>query len=77
MKIEKVSITGGNQLFANRTKSTSSAIEEAVSNIKVLPENLRDGWISYFLECIDSEFGESKLIDIKKMIDQRLSNGMW
>lgn len=47
------------------------------AKLKQLPEELREGWISYFLETCEREMGEEVLGVFSKEIEERIERGGW
>jgi hypothetical protein len=59
------------------TRAAQAAIRKAVDEITRLPEEIRSQWLSYLLECIDSQLGEPALNQTMQLIMKRLDRGGW
>lgn len=57
-------------------RPVQQAIENAIKAIADLPEE-RNGWLSYFLEAVESDFGEDALIRMSEMLGDRFIEGRW
>ena len=64
-------------LFYSRERTIKNAIDNTITRMHSVPSHDMLSWCAYFLECIESDFGEERLAEIRLLIDDRFDDGGW